>query len=225
VTIQVLIVEDDIRVANVHADFVRRVPGFAVAGIAHTATDARARLDELKPDLVLLDNYLPGESGLLLLRDITVDVIMLTAVSDVPTVRAAFAAGALNYLVKPFDADDLAERLVAYARYHAQLSPTGRTASQADIDRAVRLLHERDRKDTPKGRSAVTAQLIVDGLREYGQPASAAEVAAQLGIARATAQRYLTALTQDGSATMKLRYGATGRPEHEYQWVGDQPSG
>jgi response regulator of citrate/malate metabolism len=197
VTIQVLIVEDDIRVANVHADFVRRVPGFAVAGIAHTATDARARLDELKPDLVLLDNYLPGESGLLL----------------------------LNYLVKPFDADDLAERLVAYARYHAQLSPTGRTASQADIDRAVRLLHERDRKDTPKGRSAVTAQLIVDGLREYGQPASAAEVAAQLGIARATAQRYLTALTQDGSATMKLRYGATGRPEHEYQWVGDQPSG
>jgi response regulator of citrate/malate metabolism len=88
----------------------------------------------------------------------------------------------------------------------------------------VRLLHERDRKDTPKGRSAATAQLIADGLREYGRPASAAEIATRLGIARATAQRYLTALVQDGTATMKLRYGATGRPEHEYHWVHGQPS-
>jgi response regulator of citrate/malate metabolism len=125
VTIRVLIVEDDIRVANLHADFVRRVPGFDVAGIAHTAAEARSRLDDLAPDLILLDNYLPGESGLLFLQNTNVDVIMLTAVSDAPTVRAAFAAGALNYLVKPFDADDLAERLTAYARYHAQLPPTG----------------------------------------------------------------------------------------------------
>jgi response regulator of citrate/malate metabolism len=219
VTIRVLIVEDDIRVARLHADFVNRVPGFTVAGVAHSAAHARAQLDSLSPDLVLLDNYLPGESGLLFLRDTTVDVIMLTAVSDVPTVRAAFAAGALNYLVKPFDAEDLAERLTAYARYHAQLSSSDRTATQAEIDRAVRLLHERDRRETPKGRSSATARLVADELRAHGQPASAAEIATRLGIARATAQRYLTALAQDGQATMTLRYGTTGRPEHEYQWI------
>lgn len=219
-TIRVLVVEDDIRVANLHADFVRRVPGFAVAGLAHNAAEARARLADTPVDLVLLDNYLPGESGLLLLREITTDTIMLTAVSDAATVRAAFAAGALNYLVKPFDGDDLADRLTAYARYHAQLSPAGRTASQADIDRAVRLLHEGDRRNTPKGMSAATAQLVADGLRSYGSPASAAELATELGIARATAQRYLTSLVRDGGATMRLRYGATGRPEHEYSWVG-----
>ncbi|MEV4316181.1 response regulator [Actinocrispum sp. NPDC049592] len=218
-TIRVLIVEDDIRVANLHAEFVRRVPGFRVVGMAHTAAKARTLLDEVRPDLVLLDNYLPGESGLLFLRDTTVDVIMLTAVSDVPTVRAAFAAGALNYLVKPFDAEDLAERLHAYARYHAQLSSSDRTATQADIDRAVRLLHERDRKETPKGRSSATARLVAEELREHRNPASAAEIAAKLGIARATAQRYLTGLAQDGRATMTLRYGTTGRPEHEYQWI------
>ncbi len=218
-TIRVLIVEDDIRVANLHAEFVRRVPGFRVVGMAHTAAKARTLLDEARPDLVLLDNYLPGESGLLFLRDTTVDVIMLTAVSDVPTVRAAFAAGALNYLVKPFDAEDLAERLHAYARYHAQLSSSDRTATQADIDRAVRLLHERDRKETPKGRSSATARLVAEELREHRNPASAAEIAAKLGIARATAQRYLTGLAQDGRATMTLRYGTTGRPEHEYQWI------
>ncbi|TCO60441.1 response regulator [Actinocrispum wychmicini] len=218
-TIRVLIVEDDIRVAMVHADFVRRVSGFTVVGVAHTAANARQKVAELSPDLVLLDNYLPGESGLLFLRDTTVDVIMLTAVSDVPTVRAAFAAGALNYLVKPFDAEDLAERLNAYSRYHAQLSSSDRTATQADIDRAVRLLHERDRRETPKGRSAATARVVANGLRDHGRPASAAEIAALLGIARATAQRYLTALAQDGQVTMTLRYGTTGRPEHEYQWI------
>jgi response regulator of citrate/malate metabolism len=223
VKIRVLIVEDDIRVAQVHADFVQRVPGFAVVGTAHTTAEARVRINELAPDLVLLDNYLPGESGLRLLRDITVDTIMLTAVSDMPTVRAAFAAGALNYLVKPFDAEDLAERLIAYGRYRAQLSSSDRTASQEDIDRAIRLLHDRDSRGTPKGRSTVTARLVADALRQCQQPASAAEIALVLGIARATAQRYLTALADDGSAVMNLRYGATGRPEHQYQWL-DQPA-
>ncbi|MFD0487048.1 helix-turn-helix domain-containing protein [Saccharopolyspora spinosporotrichia] len=46
---------------------------------------------------------------------------------------------------------------------------------------------------------------------------SAAEIAEELGIARATAQRYLAALAQDGKARMTLRYGASGRPEHQYE--------
>ena len=39
-------------------------------------------------------------------------------------------------------------------------------------------------------------------------------------MARATAQRYLTALAESGAVEMRLRYGATGRPEHEYLWAG-----
>ncbi|MDA3630371.1 response regulator [Saccharopolyspora sp. WRP15-2] len=217
--IRVLIVEDDIRVARVNADYVERVPGFAVVGTAHTAAEARVRVQELAPDLVLLDHYLPGESGLRLLREISADTIMLTAVSDTSTVRAAFAAGALNYLVKPFTAEDLAERLAAYARYRAQLSSPDHTANQEEIDRAVRLLHDKDGKGTPKGRSAVTARLVAEALRQHREPVSASEIAQALGIARATAQRYLTTLAEDGRAIMNLRYGATGRPEHQYQWA------
>jgi two-component system CitB family response regulator len=223
VTIRVLIVEDDIRVAGLHAEFVCRVSGFAVVGIAHTAAEARTRIKANAPDLVLLDHFLPGESGLRLLRELTVDAMLLTAVSDVPTVRAAFAAGALNYLVKPFEADDLAERLTAYARYHAQLASADRTASQVDIDRAIRLLHEGDRRASPKGRSEATARLVLDSLRQHAKPVSAAEIAQRLGIARATAQRYLAALAEDGSVTMNLRYGTTGRPEHQYQLTDRSP--
>ena len=134
--------------------------------------------------------------------------------------RLALARGALNYLVKPFTADQLVDRLSAYARYRGILTGAGSGLGQEDIDRAVRHLHEGDRPATPKGQSPVTARLVADALRAgNGDARTAADIAAELGIARATAQRYLAALAQTGSATMSLRYGSTGRPEHLYRWA------
>jgi two-component system CitB family response regulator len=215
--IRVLIVEDDFRVAEVHLAFTHRVPGFQVVATALTAADARRMLVEHHPDLMLLDAYLPDDSGLNLLAETDVDAIMLTAASDPATVRTAWARGALNYLVKPFTAEQLVDRLDAYARYRGLLGAARRQLSQSDIDLAVRHLHNGDRPATPKGQSAVTARLVADALRlAAGEPRTAAEIAAELGIARATAQRYLATLEQAGAATMTLRYGATGRPEHLY---------
>jgi len=216
--IQVLVVEDDFRVAKVHVDFTHRVDGFEVAATARTAAEARRQLGARAVDLVLLDTYLPDESGLDLLRDITADTIMLTAASDAATVRAAHARGALNFLVKPFTAEQLADRLAAYKHYRAVLSGE-RTLTQDEIDRGWRLLHDGDRPAAPKGQSAVTVRLVSDALRLAASPRTAAEVADELGISRATAQRYLAALARDGAAEMRLRYGATGRPEHRYRWV------
>ncbi len=217
--IRVLVVEDDFRVAALHVDFTQRVAGFTVVGTARTAAEARTAIRERAPDLVLLDVYLPDESGLDLLAELDRDTIMLTAASDAVTVRRAYARGALNYLVKPFTAEQLADRLTAYAHYRAVLL-RDRTLNQDEVDRAIRLLHDGDRPAAPKGQSAVTVRLVADVLRAAGEPCSAAAVAAELGIARATAQRYLAALAQDGVATMTLRYGATGRPEHLYTWTG-----
>jgi two-component system CitB family response regulator len=167
---------------------------------------------------VLLDSYLPDEAGLDLLADLRADTIMLTAASDAASVRAAFARGALNYLVKPFTAEQLAERLTAYRRYRAVLAGE-RTLSQDEIDRAFRLLHEGDRQVAPKGQSSVTIRLVSEALRQAAGPRTAAEIADELGISRATAQRYLAAMARDGTAEMRLRYGATGRPEHRYRWL------
>lgn len=215
--IGVVVVDDDFRVAQVHAEFTDRVPGFRVLGIAHTAAQARELIDGKNPDLVLLDNYLPDHDGIALLAELETDAIMLTAATDPATVRAAFAAGALNYLIKPFTAEQLADRLNAFARYHARLPVTGDAIDQEEIDRALRLLREGDRPVAPKGRSSLTTQLVLDALRTDGRARSAAEIADELGISRATAQRYLASLTQEGQAIMTLRYGASGRPEHQYE--------
>jgi response regulator of citrate/malate metabolism len=66
----------------------------------------------------------------------------------------------------------------------------------------------------------VTARLVTEALQRADEPVSAADLADHLGIARATAQRYLAALADEGRARMSLRYGSTGRPEHQYTWAG-----
>lgn len=215
--IRVLVVDDDFRVADLHAQFVARVAGFEVVGVALTAAHAE-RLDaQLAPDLALLDLYLPDELGTALSSRLSADVIMITAATDPASVRTAFGRGALSYLVKPFGPAELAARLQAYARYR-QVFESSERLSQADIDRSVRLLRsgESTVNAAPKGRSTHTAELIVAALRRSGAPQSAGEIANDLGISRATAQRYLSDLNNAGTVELALRYGSTGRPEHQY---------
>jgi response regulator of citrate/malate metabolism len=222
--IRVLVVDDDFRVADLHAQFVAAVPGFQVVGVAHSCAGARESVAELTPDLVLLDRYLPDGSGLDLLRELGCDVILVTAASDAASVRAALGRGAVNYLVKPFTKLDLADRLRAYARYHSHLAED-RPLDQGEIDRSVRLLREGDQLGAGlrKGRSTQTAGLVVDLLRASPEPLSAGDVSAELGISRPTAQRYLADLAGDGRVSVTLRYGSTGRPEHRYAWRGGLP--
>ena len=217
--IRVLVVDDDFRVAAMHASFVEQVPGFAVVGVAHSADAAVTASATLKPELVLLDQYLPDGLGTSVIGRIEADVIMLTAASDATTVRAALGIGALNYLAKPFTATQLAERLVAYARFRNHLTGE-RQLGQDEIDRAIALLHDADTPAAamPKGRSAVTTQRIIEALRGTRGHKTAVEIAETTGVSRATAQRYLSDLAHSGKVELSLRYGSAGRPEHLYRW-------
>lgn len=136
--IDVLVVDDDIRVADVNAAYVAKVPGFRVAATAHNAAEALDRIEELHVDLVLLDHYLPDRTGLALARTVRerghqIDVIMVTAARDVGTVQAAMRHGALQYLVKPFSFAGLRGKLEAYATLRRTLDGGGE-AEQAEVD-------------------------------------------------------------------------------------------
>ncbi|MFJ9521403.1 response regulator [Kitasatospora sp. NPDC101801] len=222
--IDVLVVDDDFRVADVHAAYVAKVPGFRVTGRAHSAGAALAALERTPVDLVLLDHHLPDETGLALVRrmraaGIGCDVMMVTAARDVSTVHAAMQHGALQYLVKPFSFAGLREKLVAYAELrHALAGPAARETCQDEVDRMYATLRSAAAPPStlPKGHSAPTTDLVLGVLRRAGRPLSAQEVADDTGLSRSTAQRYLKQLERDGRLRLSLRYGDTGRPEHRY---------
>ena len=215
-SLQVLVVDDDYRVARLHAATVERVPGFHVADVSSSLADAIRHLTVAgtRIDLVVLDLYLPDGSGLDLMRRVDCDVFVVTATAEAATVRTALSRGALAYLIKPFPEEMLAERLTAYARYRAVVDRM-EVVGQAEVDLAVRTLHAPS-ANRPKGHSALTEQAVVKAVVDAGEPISAAVVADQVGISRATAQRYLSLLSDGGHIVMQLRYGATGRPEHRF---------
>ena len=66
--IRTLVVDDDFRVAELHREYLERVPGFSLAGQAHSGIEALEQVNLLRPDLILLDLYLPDLSGLEVLQ-------------------------------------------------------------------------------------------------------------------------------------------------------------
>ncbi|MCU1614463.1 MAG: response regulator, partial [Frankiales bacterium] len=122
--IETLVVDDDFRVARVHAAAVDRIDGFHCIGVAHTADEARRLIAEHRPPFMLLDLYLPDEGGLSLLRSLQTalepapDALVITAAQDLETVRSAMRSGAVYYLVKPFGFAQLRDQLEAYRRWH-----------------------------------------------------------------------------------------------------------
>lgn len=225
--VRVLVVDDDFRVAAVHAGFVERVEGFVVVGEAHTATDALAQIELRHPDLVLLDLYLPDGNGLELIRTMLAMpqppvVMVISAANDVASVRASLHLGAVSYLIKPFAFADLSARLIAIRDSQTRLADLPIEASQDDIDRIFGMRRPLGSPHRPvEGvRLAPTLRLVYDAVAGAPAGMSAAEAATAVGISRATAQRYLTRLEQSGLVRLDLRYGATGRPEHRYSAPG-----
>ncbi|MFH8629518.1 response regulator [Streptomyces lydicus] len=226
--IDVLVVDDDFHVAEINAAYVSQVPGFRVAGRAHTAAQALAALERTPADLVLLDHYLPDETGLALVRRLRqlghrTDVIMVTAARDVATIQDAMRSGALQYLVKPFGYSGLRAKLDGYAALRRTVEGVGGRgeAGQEQVDRIFGAFRttEAPHTELPKGHSAATVGLIRRVLDGAGQPLSAHEVATRSGVSRSTAQRYLKHLERSGHITLTLKYGDTGRPEHLYRWA------
>jgi two-component system CitB family response regulator len=220
--IRALVVDDDFRVADLHSAYVERVAGFEVAGRAHTGAAAVEAVDQLQPDLVLLDIYLPDMSGLEVLQKLReedhppVDVICITAARDLQSLRAAIRGGVVHYLIKPFLFATFEEKLLSYAAAHARMTRIGQ-AEQGDVDRIFSALRTARSEPLPKGLSDSTLDLVVQALSRSDSGLAATAVADAAGVSRVTARRYLDHLCQLGRAELTMRYGGPGRPEHRYR--------
>ena len=222
--IRVLIVDDDFMVAKVHAGFVASLDGFEVVGTASTGAQALAEVDRLRPDLVLLDVYLPDMTGLEVLRRLraggsTTDVIVISAARDVDSIRSALHGGVLHYLVKPFDRRTFEARLRDYMALRGELDELDE-AGQGDVDRMFGLSHGTAPPvavQTPKGITPETLELVRQALAAAGpEGLSATECSARTGLARVSARRYLEQLVAGNQADVRQRYGTAGRPERRF---------
>ena len=223
---RILVVDDDFMVARVHSGYVARIPGCQVIGVAHRGEEALERAAELRPDLVLLDVYLPDMSGLEVLRRLRTGapddpfVLVITAADDTATVGAALHGGALHYLVKPFESDALQKQVERAMRIRGRLSATDR-AGQDDIDRLFGAGARSRAAHMPKGLTRPTAELVERVLRSHDGDLSAAECAELAQLSRVSARRYLEHFVEIGTVDVRLRYGGTGRPERRYRWGSD----
>ncbi len=174
-----LVVDDDFMVAKLHGRYVSAMDGFTVVGVAHNGADALRAAERLHPDLVLLDIYLPDMDGIDVLRALrtaeerdasrpSTDALFITAAKDAGVIRAALRAGALHYLIKPFNRSALQEQLRHVAALRTRLDELGE-ARQEDVDQIFGTRPPGSR-ELPKGLAAPTADLVERTLRNHPGP-------------------------------------------------------
>lgn len=220
--IRVLIIEDDLRISEIHRRFTDKVGGFEVVGIANSLSDGEDMCEILEPGLILLDLYFPNGYGIDLLRQIRsrhqeVDLILITAAKEIGPLKDAIRGGVFDYIIKPVVFSRFAEAMEKYRSYRLDIEGKQKL-EQKDVDRLLGVTHTAyDKEDLPKGIDPITlkkVRRVFDTLQE--EDVSAVEVGSLLGVSRTTARRYLEYLVSDGSLIADLIYKKVGRPERRY---------
>lgn len=231
-TKSVLIVEDDIRVANILATTISKEPEFDVVGIANSAVEAKSLLDCFEAELVFLDVSLDDSSGLDVLRYIrqqlanaNISVVMLTASKDAQVIQEAMSYGAFDYILKPLVFSRLKQTLTNYCDYRTQFD-ADKKFEQSDLDALFHhgARHERVTSDPsmapnqlPKGIDSLTLEKVHQVFKEHqGVPFTAELMSEKVGVSRSTARRYLEHLLNDNQVVADIEYGTVGRPERHY---------
>jgi DNA-binding NtrC family response regulator len=110
----ILVVDDDPEMRSLVLDVLRR-EGYEVAE-ANDGTEAVRTIQAREINVVLMDKNLPGTSGLELLPSLLsvrpgIRIIMMTAFGDVPSYVEAVEKGAMEYLFKPFQMEELSKAI------------------------------------------------------------------------------------------------------------------
>ena len=127
----IMIVDDDIHI-NQMLEEVLTSAGYKVTH-AYSGTEALLLLPSTKPDLILLDLMLPGLSGEEIIEEIShIPVIVISAKIDTKNKISLLLNGAVDYVTKPFDVDELLARIVAQLR-HSQTNSINSILEHEDI--------------------------------------------------------------------------------------------
>lgn len=225
--IEVLIIEDDLRIAEIQRRFIEQIAGFQTVGIAANYLEAKNFIDILQPDLLLLDVYFPDMNGIDLLKETKqqnkqMDVIMITATKEIHKVQEAISIGVFDYIIKPVVFERFKQSLLRFKDYHTkliELSNDNIHVTQLEVDKLLRKEMDgagNDKSFLPKGIDPLTLEKVMEVLAKVDTGLTAEFVAKEIGVSRTTARRYLEHLISDEKINADLAYGTVGRPERVY---------
>lgn len=221
--IEVMIVEDDPMVREINSKFLRKVEGFNLHKAVSNLTDAKKFIMAKKPDLILLDVFLPKENGIDLLKwlrseEIGIDVILITADKTIDRVQEAFRYGAVDYLIKPFNFERFKESLIQFKERHYGFKKADEI-EQADLDKLISTTAApQEEEGLAKGLNKYTYRSIWDEIERKGEGYfTAEELSEKIKVARVTVRRYLEYMEKEGLIEKLVEYGKVGRPQHKFK--------
>jgi len=181
--IRVLVADDHSIVRKGLRAFLSLQPDLEIIGEAADGEEAVRMAQQLKPDVVLMDIKMPRMDGIAataaIRRDLPdTEVIALTSVLEDASVVGAIKAGAIGYLLKDTEADDLCRAIKAAAAGQVQLSP----------EAAARLVREVRAPDSPEPLS----QRELDVLKLLGEGNSNKEIAKSLSLSEKTVKTHVS---------------------------------
>ncbi len=220
--IKVLVVEDDPTVMDYNCRYVESIDGFQVVAKAMNGHEAKAAAEKEDIDLILLDIYIPGVTGVDFLSELRaagnlVDVIFLTAAKDTGMVNRAIKLGLFDYLIKPFSYERFRESLENYAQFREMLYRSD-TATQKRLDDFIKSLSNSESTRVIKGMHRQTLEEVrayVDS--RAGETITQQELADHLHLTKVTVRRYMDYLVSTKEVLMQIEYGSKGRPSYSYK--------
>jgi len=223
---RVLIVEDDPMVMRLNVDYLARLEGVELVGQCESVPAALELLEREAVDLLLLDVYLRNRSGLEVLRhlraqDRNTDAVLITAASEIETVRAAQRLGARDYLVKPFSFERFRDAVEACRRAREALSRLPDQLVQGDIDRLFSQAPATDLRrpgDLPKGLTPASLAQVAQAILALDEDSFTSEtLLPATGMSRVSVRKYLKHLSDAQLLEESFHYGQIGRPSFRYR--------
>jgi NarL family two-component system response regulator LiaR len=184
-----VVIADDHQVVRQGLSFLlSSEPGIEVAGEAADGVAALQAVRALRPDVLLLDLFMPRMDGMAVLRQmreegLTTPVLVLTSAQDREHLLAAVKAGALSFLPKTADVDQVIESVRAAARGDSVLQPAA----------TAQLIRELQRGTAPDPLALLTPREL-DVLREVARGRPNREIARALSVSEETVKSHVSSI-------------------------------
>ncbi len=215
--IRVLIVDDHALVRLGLMTLIDDQPNLTVVGEAGTAAEAVRQVEALRPDIVLMDIRMPGEGGIEATRQITTRfpetrVIILTSFAEDELVLRAIQAGAVGYVLKQADNEELLRAIAAVSRGEALLDP----ATTARLLGQMRQLSRKVEQDAFRDLSDRELEVLA----ELTRGKTNAEIAEILFLSEKTVRNHVSAILEKLHLTNRVELATYAVEHHIFDRLG-----